>query len=60
MLSVHKNPAFYTPKTSQYAISNLLQTLKRTKIALYKFNKQIWDFLPCAHLLCLYTALRHS
>lgn len=32
---------------------------KMRKNALYKFNKQIWDFLPCAHLLCLYTALRH-
>lgn len=60
MLSVHKILHFIHQKTSQYAIPNLLQTLKRTKIALYKFNKQIWDFLPCAHLLCLYTALRHS
>lgn len=33
---------------------------KTHKKRVIQINKQIWDFLPCAHLLCLYTALRHS
>lgn len=54
MLSVHKILHFIHQKTSQYAISNLLQTLKRAKNALYKFNKQIWVFCR-VRTFCAYT-----
>ena len=60
MLSVHKIMHFIHQKHHNMPFQTYYMTKNRLKTHYTKFNKQIWDFLPCAHLLCLYTALLHS
>lgn len=54
MLSVHKILHFIHQKTSQCAISNLLQTIKCAKNALYKFKNKFGIFCR-VRTFCAYT-----